>query len=342
MNESIYRIRNFCFTYPFNKNTITLNGEINILQNDIVLINGVSGVGKSTLLYALKGLIPNVIMGAMEGEIIYKDRNISDSSIYERIKIGYLFQNPSSQMINRTVKQELAFGLENLEMSPIVIGKKVNNFLHEFSLTHLSERELYTLSGGEKQIIALLSVLITDPEVVLFDEPTSFLDPVSARNFFEIFSTFARHKTIVIIEHNHEYLKHYITRFIEIDDTGNIVEKPLSQIRWSKNFPLKVPDVKITDKLFISIRNLSFSFPQKEILKDLFLDICKGEIISIVGVNGSGKTTLLKIISNANKNYTGNIKLEGRDIKLIDKKELYSRIAIVMQNPENHFLFNSA
>ncbi len=335
--ELIYRIKDFSFNYPFQQNGIGWKGELKINQGDFILLKGNSGSGKTTLLYALKGLIPEQINGTLSGVIEYRGKSVSELSEREKIESGLLFQNPSSQMIHQTVKQELAFGLENLRYEPDTIKDCIIELAKQHGIESLLEREVLSLSGGEKQKVALLSILITNPSILLLDEPTAFLDPQSAEELLNIISKQVENKTVIIVEHNLQYFRPYINRVISIDDNGFLTESGLNNIKWEQEFPQL--EQKPGSMKFLSIENLSFGFKQKTLYENLNLNLHKGEIITIIGSNGVGKSTLLRIISGLQKGYNGYVRIQDTDIVRMKRKKLFMEIALLFQNPENHFIY---
>lgn len=344
MKNTIFCLTNFKFSYPFSSSQINLTGELKINQGDIVLINGKSGSGKSTLLYALKGLIPEFIPGSMQGSIYFKHKPIHKLEAAEKRQIGLVLQNPDSQMISHQVLPELAFGLENLAVPPAQILSKINQTTQNLKLEYLLTREINSLSGGEKQKIALLSVLLTDPEVILLDEPTAFLDPASAQTFIQLLTHLAGTKTIIIIEHNLHYLKSLANRYLEIEDDGQIVEKSLAQVNWAPtlNQPTLAKLSPLADTL-LEVRNLTYRYSKDSpnLLQQLSFQLKRGEIIGLRGASGSGKSTLLKILAKLIKIPAGQVFWQNQEITKISPKTYYKQLALLFQNPEHHFLFNT-
>lgn len=339
MNKTIYSINNFGFRYPYSDKKIHLQGELKIEKSQTLLITGPSGSGKSTLLYALKGLVPETIFGKLEGTILFNDQPITELNKSHKLMTGFLFQNPDAQMINRTVKQELALGLENQQKESEEIEQKINQYSVYFNIENLLNREIKYLSGGEKQKIALISILLMEPEIILFDEPTAFLDPAAAHHFIETFQKISSDRTIIIIEHNRNYLKGNVDRVINIDSSGMLKEKALAEIPWEKSF-IRLKPGNIGSKV-LNIEKLHFNYKaDPSILKGINLELHEGEIISIVGNNGAGKSTLLKLISSQLKASAGIISYPKLD-KKTSKKQIIHSVSLLMQNPENHFLFNS-
>ncbi len=335
--NNIYEIDNFSFGYYSQKKSVEIKGKLTIKKNDIVLLSGNSGSGKTTLLYALKGLIPDTIFGKMSGTILFNGVEIQKIDTAQKLKIGLLFQNPNAQMINKKVINELAFGLENLKLPSKEIKKKIFEIAEKFEVTHLLNRDTIGLSGGEKQKIALLSILLTNPDVLLFDEPTAFLDPESAKLFVETFKKIIKNKTVIIVEHNLHYLKEYVNKIIKIENRIAHSIEP-NNFQWDFDLP-KINNDFISDKTILEIKNLSFNYKkQANLLKNINLIVRKGEIISIIGKNGAGKSTLLKLMAKILKPVSGEIILEDKINYSL--KEYYKKLSLLWQNPENHFLFD--
>lgn len=339
MNNPVYNINNYSLLYPLNDQPILLKGELEIREKDTLLLSGNSGSGKTSLLYTLKGLIPETIWGKLGGTIYFRNRNIIDLSPLEKAQIGLLFQNPACQMVNRTVRQELAFGLENLGISPSDIWQKITYLAEEFAIINLLDRDVTRLSGGEMQKIALLSIMAMEPEVYLFDEPTAFLDPDSARHFIAVFQRIVQQKTVIVVEHNLNYLQDYINRIIQINEQHEIKELDTKLFSWHQSFPA-LPAVSPGESI-LKVRNLKFGYTDNPILfQGVDFELREGEIVGIVGANGSGKTTLLKILAGNIRKYIGNVLYKNTDIRLLKPKIYFQDISLLFQDPANHFLFS--
>lgn len=340
MSNVIYTVDNFSFSYPLSKKQIQINGNFSINQGEHILLTGNSGSGKSTLLMALKGLIPNYIRGTYSGNISYKGKNIAGITDAELIQIGYLQQNPDHQVIYQTVIDELAFGLENLQLTPQAIQDKINTYAETFGITQLLTRKISTLSGGEKQKINLISILLTEPEVLLLDEPTAFLDANSAQQIINVLKTHATDKTVIIIDHNQHYYKNFVNRIINIAN-NQIEEMNLDSHKWHNEYPTN----QITDnsnQILLNICNLNFAYKDAKdnLLNNICLKVHKGEIAVISGKNGNGKSTLLKLIAKLIPSQNSMF-LQDKDITNIKQKDYWQQVSLLWQNPENHFLFNS-
>lgn len=341
MSASIYQVENFGFNYPQSNYYLKLNGTFSINQGECVLIQGASGSGKSTLLAALKGLIPHLINGKLIGEIRYNNQNITTLNEQQLLGIGYLQQNPDSQLICKDVYSELAFGLENQGFAAAVINGKITQIADDFKLSHLLTRQVSKLSGGEKQKINLLAILVMQPRVLLLDEPTAFLDPESAHEIIAMLQQYIKKSTVVIVEHNHYYLQQIVNKVISIDDNGQIKQENTSQIVWNQTLPNLKSIYPHPKNILLELRELNFSYKNsRQLLSKINLSISFGEIIAITGKNGSGKSSLLKLIAGIIK-IQEQIFWQQEDIAQINYQTLWSKLTLLWQNPEAHFIYNS-
>lgn len=185
------KINNLSFTYPDGNKALS-NIDLNIKEGSTVAIVGANGAGKSTLLSILIGIH------------LIKDSNIEiagvslnkDTLDEIRKKVGYVFQNPDDQLFMARVFDDIAFGPRNFGFSSDEIEEMVTNSIKTLKIEHLKDRASHRLSGGEKRNVALAAVLAMNPEILLLDEPTSFLDPKSRRNLINILKTLSHTKLI--------------------------------------------------------------------------------------------------------------------------------------------------
>lgn len=198
-------IRNFSFTYPRAEKEALSNLNLSVKEGEFVVICGPSGCGKTTLLYQLKKqLRPR---GHISGEIFYDDILIEELSDEKAAtEIGIVFQDPESQIVLDTVIHELAFSLENMGYDTGKIRKSVAEMASFFGLENTLYKSIHELSGGQKQILNLASVLLLKPKVLLFDEPTSQLDPIAAQKFLSMIYRINQElsMTIIMTEHRLE------------------------------------------------------------------------------------------------------------------------------------------
>lgn len=340
MSNPVFQIRDFQFSYPLSDYRIGFSGELIIHRGDHILLQGASGSGKSTLLLALKGIIPHLVNGKIHGEITYNGRTISSLEEQDLLKIGYLQQNPDSQVICQTVFAELAFGLENLSLTANKIKQRIERIAIDFKITHLLSRNVSELSGGEKQKVNLLAILLMEPEVLLLDEPTAFLDPESAHELMLILKQYTQEITVIIVEHNLNYLARIVNRVITINDDGQLTEIELNKINWQPTLTHAQVHQPQNQEI-LQLKNLCFSYPDNQpLLNNVNLTLKKGEILAIHGKNGSGKSSLLKLIAKIIP-LNNAIYWHGTDIAQINKQKYWQDVSLLWQNPEAHFIFNS-
>jgi energy-coupling factor transporter ATPase len=214
---AIIETRNLTYTYPGGTTQSISDVSINIEKGEFTLITGPSGCGKTTLCRCFNGLIPHFYQGEMKGNIIVVELNVSEHPIYELAKhVGLVFQNPENQLFALSVEKDVAFGLENLGIPREEMRKKVDWALQLADICDLRERAPHELSGGQQQRVAIASVLAMQPEVVVLDEPTSFLDPLSARKIFEVIHELNRSLgiTVVLVEHRLDLTARYADHII--------------------------------------------------------------------------------------------------------------------------------
>lgn len=196
-------IENLSYTYPHAKSPALKSLNIQIDQGELVLITGASGSGKSTLFYCLKGLLPHQYGGTLKGRISVNGQDVGSMSIADIAKlVGLVMQDPEDQFCNLFVRDEVAFGVENLKLKPSICIELTLNALEVVGLEGMSDRIVVELSGGEKQKTAVASILAMDTPILLFDEPTANLDARSGREVLRFIASLCRGgKTILVIQH---------------------------------------------------------------------------------------------------------------------------------------------
>lgn len=195
-------------------------------RGESVLLLGPSGSGKSTLALTLNGLIPHIVGGTMEGCVEIAEADTRSTTVAELSqRVGIIFQDPESQFVTMSVEDEIAFGLENLQVPAEQMDQRIQEALNRVGIGEFRRRRVDALSGGEKQRLATAAVLAMRPEILVFDEPTANLDPVGTR---EVFETIARLKesggyTLIIIEHKLDAVIHLIDRVVALDGNGTVL-----------------------------------------------------------------------------------------------------------------------
>lgn len=222
---AIIRASNLTYTYPFAEKPAFKDANLEIERGEFVLLTGPSGCGKTTLCRCFNGLIPHFYGGTLEGEIIVAGLKPSEHAIYEMAQhVGFVFQNPENQLFALTVEKDVAFGLENLGLSRDEIRRRIDWALKVTGIYDLRDRAPFELSGGQQQRVAIASVLAMQPEIIVLDEPTSFLDPLSAKSILEVIHQLNRELsiTVILVEHRLDLAARYASRVIVMDE-GQII-----------------------------------------------------------------------------------------------------------------------
>lgn len=342
------------FSYELNREKALNNVTGSISRGKCVVLCGESGSGKSTLLKCLNHLIPEFYEGVFDGHISVNAEDIGKKNIGEVGEmISSVFQDPRSQFFTMESETEVAFGLENKGLPPEAIRKRTKEAFSKFGLEYLEHREVFKLSSGERQLIAIMASWAMDTDIILLDEPTANLDYLAIEKLREILLLLKEEgKTLIISEHRLYYLRELADEFWLMKD-GDIHKKyernkflTLSKEELN-SLSLRVTDLRQIqiqeepidigkDKL--EIRKLSFGYKKQKILKDLSLTAYSGEVNCFIGKNGSGKTTLGKCISGLFRSQSGSILLNGEEMSY---KELSQKSLFIMQEAEFQFFTNS-
>lgn len=201
-------LKQISFSYPDEMNGSLENIELSIKKGEFILFCGRSGCGKTTITRLINGLIPNFFTGELKGTVTIEKKKISEMPMYEISScVGSVFQNPRTQFFNVDTDSEIAFGIENEALPPEELHKRLNATAKELNVEYLRGRNIFGLSGGEKQKIAFASVYAMNPEVYLLDEPSSNLDMDAINGLKENLRLIKEQgKTVLIAEHRLYYL----------------------------------------------------------------------------------------------------------------------------------------
>lgn len=218
---AIIETKNLTYTYPGGTKPSISDVSIKIEKGEFILITGPSGCGKTTLCRCFNGLVPHFYQGELKGEITVAELNVIEHPTYEMAThVGLVFQNPENQLFALSIEKDVAFGLENLGFSREEMRKRVDWALNLTGIYDIRERSPHEVSGGQQQRVAIAAVLAMQPEVMVLDEPTSFLDPLSARKIFEVIYELNKKlgMTVVLVEHRLDLTAKYADRIIIMDE----------------------------------------------------------------------------------------------------------------------------
>jgi energy-coupling factor transport system ATP-binding protein len=235
--ERVAVLERVTYSYPDRPRPALRDVSLTLHPAEVVLLVGGSGSGKSTLLRALNGLVPHFHGGTFAGRVLVAGMDTRSTPPRElAAHVGLVFQEPENQAVMATVEHEIAFGLENLGLAHGAINRLVEEALISLGLSRLRHAELATLSGGELQKVALAAVLSMQPHLLLLDEPTSQLDPVSSEELLAAVRRLSEDTgaTIVLAEHRVERCLHLATRVLYMESGAVTIDaEPQEFARWA-------------------------------------------------------------------------------------------------------------
>lgn len=243
-------IQNLSFSYAGSEKLVLNNVSLSIEEGDFVLICGASGSGKSTLLKMLKPQLTPA--GKQVGDIYLNNEKVTViPAVFSTSKIGYVMQNPENQIVTDSAWHELAFGLENIGLEPSEIKSRVAEMVNFLGIQDLVDYQTKDLSGGQKQLLNLASVLVMRPDILILDEPTTQLDPIASQNFIDVLVRLNREMglTIVLAEHGLESVFSLADKVVLLDKgelifsdvPANIVRKIKGNQRELSRFIVSLP-----------------------------------------------------------------------------------------------------
>ena len=333
------------------------NIDLTVKTGECVLLTGPSGCGKTTILRLINGLIPHFYSGALSGDIFIDGGSVKDRELYDTaLIIGTVFQNPRTQFYNVDTTGELAFGCENRGLPEQEIYTRIDRTVAHFRMASLMDRNIFRLSDGEKQKIACASVNVSEPKIILLDEPSANLDYTATLMLRELILRWkAEGKTIIAAEHRIAYLWDIIDRAVVLRDgeivgefTGNgkeeLTQNQLTQMGLRTTVmespaEMQMDSFREGDRP-ITLRNFHFAYhgEKKNIVDIPILQIAAGQITAIVGANGAGKTSFLNCLCGLEKRCKGTLEYEG---KLYDSKSRKKLCFMVMQDTGNQLFTES-
>ncbi|MGB9792270.1 MAG: ABC transporter ATP-binding protein [Thermacetogeniaceae bacterium] len=268
---ALFEIENLSYWYPETAAPALKNINLKIEEGELLLIAGGSGSGKSTLGRLLAGLIPDFYGGKLSGKALFRGKSLPElERRYLNTQVGMVFQDPEQQLVMTTVEAEIAFGLENLGLPQEEISRRLAEVMGFLGLTPLKQEFTANLSGGQKQKVALASVLAMNPSVLILDEPTSQLDPLAAEEFFNLVERLNKEMgyTVVLIEQRLERCFHLADRLAVMDGGRLLRSGPVKEVaRWEADNSL--PFLPPVTKFFAMLRAPELPLTVKEGRREL-------------------------------------------------------------------------
>lgn len=349
---------NLNFTYDGAKQNALHNITGSIEKGSCIVLCGASGCGKSTLLRCINRLIPDFYEGDFDGCCYINGKDTTTLSIGDVGELAAsVFQDPRSQFYTTNSSAEAAFALENYGVPQEEISRRVNHVFSEFGLEKLKNRNVFELSSGERQLVAILSAHALNNNILLLDEPTANLDAAAVRELtFVLAELKKRGKTLVINEHRLYYLRELADEFWLMDHGEITARYSNSEMRCFSQEELETNALRVLDlkhikkdlpaKIIPEQQNclkgeaITFSYQKKKdtILSNVSFEAKSGQVVGLIGSNGSGKTTLGKLITGLFKPSSGTFYWND---KPLTSKMLVEKSIFIMQEAEFQFFTNS-
>ncbi len=350
-------ISNLEFTYEDSKNAALTNIQLKIQPGEFIIIAGPSGSGKSTLARSVAGFIPHEYNGTYHGSVKINGQDIRTLLIRDIArKVSLIQQDPDSQLVTLKVFNEVAFGPENFQVPPNEIRNQLEWALNTITGSHLQSRNTHSLSGGEKQKVVISSFLAIRAPILIFDEPTARLDPLTTQEVVNTLHQLNQNgATILVVEHRIQPFISVASRIILLNKGQIRFDGTPDQLQSTPTtltdlgvalYPLVLAQSEqqnmsvIPKSTLLEVSNITYSYPRVEefapslpALKDVTFSVQPGEIIAIMGANGSGKSTLLLHLMGLLHPDTGLIQLNGENLLEQPVSKLAQKVGIIFQNP---------
>ncbi|RLK58530.1 ABC transporter ATP-binding protein [Actinokineospora cianjurensis] len=357
------------FWYHGQPEPVLFDITLSIGESELVLLAGQTGAGKSTLLGTINGLVPHFTGGHLEGAVSVAGVSTRSGPPREFAHlVGMVGQDPLAGFVTDTVEEELAYGMEQLGVTPPVMRRRVEETLDLLGIAELRRRALRTLSGGQQQRVAIGSVLTMHPRVLVLDEPTSALDPTAAEDVLATLSRLVHDlgTTVVLAEHRMERVIPFADRMLYIPGDGTVrdgtpaevlretpVAPPIVELGrlagWDP-LPMTVRDARkqagslrsrlpetpaqgsvVVGEPLLSSTGVVVRYGQTVAVRGVDLDLRAGEVLAIMGRNGSGKSSLLWALQGSGPRQGGAVHVDGSDPKALPSARARKLVGLVPQ-----------
>ncbi|MSO43711.1 MAG: ABC transporter ATP-binding protein [Thermoleophilia bacterium] len=332
--DVLARVRGLVFAYGESGHRALDNVDLDVRAGEVLVLEGPSGGGKSTLLRALAGLIPDFHGGAVAGSVLIGEHDaLQVTPAVLGGSVGIVFQDPEAQAVLGTVDRDVAFGPSNAGFSTVEILGRVDRALADAGVTHLAGRRIETLSSGERQRVAIAGVLARTPRIVLLDEPTSQLDAAAAEALVMTLRHLAdRGAAVVVAEHRAERVRPIADRVLRVAD-GRIgdADPPAPVGTAPPAAPAMGPPAARAEMI-------RAGHGGRAVLSAASIALVPGRVTVLVGPNGSGKSTLLRVLAGLHRPDGGRVLLDDEDVSALPPERRFPRLGMLPQDPGRHLL----
>ncbi|MBB6626675.1 ATP-binding cassette domain-containing protein [Nocardioides sp. KIGAM211] len=366
-------LRGIRFSYDDHR---VLDGvDLTIDEGELVLVSGPTGVGKSTLLGVVTGLVPRFSGGHLEGDVLLDGVSVVRRPPRDRAHaVGYVGQDPAAGFVTDTVEEELAYGMEQLGLPADTMRRRVEETLDLLGIAELRHRDLRTLSGGQQQRVAIGSVLTMHPRLLVLDEPTSALDPTAAEDVLATLTRLVHDLgvSVLLAEHRLERVVPFADRMCLLTGDGRVVVgepaellatspvvPPIVELGRAAGWhplPLSVRDARRRARDLSSLvaplapvpvpadhgvalhtRGLTVTHGSTVALRDVGVSLASGRVTALMGRNGSGKSSLLWALQGSGRRHSGDVRVQHAGSGPLDPAALdpAGRRALVGLVPQN-------
>ncbi|RYB95283.1 ABC transporter ATP-binding protein [Nocardioides oleivorans] len=365
IERGVVELRDIGFRYD--EHEVLRHVDLTLEEGELVLVSGRTGVGKSTLLGVVTGLVPRFTGGVLTGDVLLDGASIVDQPPRERAHVvGYVSQDPLAGFVTDTVEEELAYGMEQVGTAPETMRRRVEETLDLLGIADLRARDLRTLSGGQQQRVAIGSVLTMHPRVLVLDEPTSALDPTAAEDVLATITRLVHDLglTVLLAEHRLERVVPFADRVCLVTADGIRVDTPQAVLadspvapplvelgrlagwsplpltvrdarRQARSLPAlapPVPPAPVEVDPVLTARGVTVVHGAHVAVRDLDLTLGAGRVTVLMGRNGSGKSSLIWALQGTGKRRSGSVHVAGDDPADLAPAQRRTHVGLVPQN----------
>ena len=349
-------LSNVSFRYEGAEKNVLTDISLTIKSGECVVLTGASGCGKTTITRLINGLIPHFYTGEVHGTVVIDGVDCFSLEPHELAeKVGSVFQNPRSQFFSLDTDSEIVFGMENKGMPYQMMLDRYQQTLRELHIEKLKGRNLFDLSGGQKQTIAFASVYALNPDIFVLDEPSSNLDPEAIQELRRLLLLIkAQGKTIIVSEHRLYFLNGIADRIVLMEhgklkqswaasDFALLSDEQVKMLGLRSYMPTRLELPEITpsrnDTPAVEVKDLAIGYEKGEpVAQHLNFRVYPGEIVGVVGKNGCGKSTLARTLCGLQKELRGEVLYKNSKVP---SKRRIRKAYLVMQDPDYQLFTDS-
>ena len=355
------QLRGVSFSYSHADAAVLKRVNLEIAKGEFCLIAGPTGSGKTTLLKVINRLIPHFSPGFISGQILINHIDVSNKMPQQLAElVGYVPQSPDESFVCQNVNDELAFGMEQLGVPPSEMRNRIEKMATKVGISHLLDREIETLSGGEKQRLAIGSALVAGQQVLLLDEPTSSLDATIASEILTLLKDLSKTHgvTVLISEHKLERVLPLIDSMVMFHTDGSVKKTSAgSAILEHRIKPQHLGERKneaayfagkamnttepLKNEIVAEIHGLAIAFDGESVVSNVNLRLGRGSITALIGPNGSGKTSCLWAIQGSGSRTSGTVLIKGIDPANLKSRDRLGLVALVPQRATDLLFLNT-